>query len=152
MEWWGRMMTGLLACAALAGCQGRDHPLNEGEYRFTVESNLDDGCGLSAGGPFGWTGTFSVNGDYLRLTYDPLEITMVGAYGEVSDDFDVAGTRGPLDRSLPSGSCDVELAQVLLDGVTDGENAFHGNLTVRYEKRNSDACSCETRSTYRASR
>jgi len=155
MGWWGMVAAiGVWTCgvATAAGCIAREHPLQQGEYQLAVESNLEDGCGLSGGGLFAWTGRYSVNGDYVRLTYDPLEITLVGAYGEVSDDFDLAGTRGPLNLTLPGGACDVDLAQVILDGQTDSENAFHGTLQVRYEKRNSDACSCETRSTYRASR
>lgn len=142
-----------LAWMVLSGCLAREHPLEEGLYRFTLDPGVgvtDDGCALISGGTLDWTGSLTVSGDFLRLGYDPLEVTMVGSYGEVSDDFQVAGTRGPIELSLPSGRCDVEIAQVLMDGSTDSANAFHGALQVRYEKRNSDACSCKSRFSYRA--
>ncbi|HZH02649.1 MAG TPA: hypothetical protein VEY30_02625 [Myxococcaceae bacterium] len=148
-----RQWTAYTLCAlTLASCTGRDHPLEEGEYRFTTEAILADGCGLSGAEPFTWTGRLQANGNFVRLTYDPLAIRLEGSYRESSDTFAADGTRGPVSVTLGGQNCDVEFAGLSLQGITDSETEFHGTVLVRYDTDGSDRCFCETRSTYRASR
>lgn len=151
----------VLAALALSCGGGRWHDQEEGAYVFQAEELLRDDCGLLGGaGPLYQAG-LRLSGHLVELRTQPLpgapadfrqyEMLLVGQYLSGLEEFRVDGSVSNVTSTLPSGrACLLELVTLHMDAVTDTPTAFHGVLTVRYDARASDACSCELSAHYRA--
>ena len=149
------------ALVALALSCGRRHDQEEGGYALHVEDLLRDDCGLLRGSGELYQAELRLSGHSVQLRAQPLpgatgdfrqyEMLLVGAYLSGLEEFRVDGSASNVTSVLPSGrECLLDQVTLHVDAITDTPTTFHGTLSVRYEARSSDPCSCELWAHFRA--
>lgn len=130
----------LLALVGL-GC-GRVHPLNDGDYTFTVTRVIRDDCGL-ANDPILGVGTLLTTGHQVGLTLTKPEAQLVGTYRKDVEEMVLDGTIANFQTVVRGQECLLDVVTLHLDTVTVDATDFRGTMSITYDARQPDACVCK---------
>ena len=149
---------GLVAALALLGQGCRVREQVEGPYAFTATSVEKDECLLVPASGELFAGDFFSTGNYVSIRYDWYGITLAGQYRSSAlldtspESFFADGSAQNVTARVGPLSCELDVATVHMDGLTDSPSAFHGTLRFRYEARQPPGCLCESWVSFQAVR
>jgi hypothetical protein len=132
----------LLLCVALAlgGC--REHTLDDGPYAFTLGEVLRDDCALATSGGLVAGGTLRTEGHQVSFALDSPDLRLVGTYRYALEEMTLDGSLSNEQRVLRGRECLVDVVTYHLDTVTTSPTAFTGAMSVNFEARQPDECTC----------
>lgn len=129
-----------LGLVLLGGC--RVHTLDDGPYTFTLGEILRDDCALAASGGVVPGGTLRTEGHLVSLALDEPELRLVGTYRSGLEEMTLDGSLSNSSRTLRGRECLVDNVTFHLDTVTTSQSTFTGAMSVNYEARQPDECTC----------
>ncbi len=140
------MMTWLLL-----GC-GRIHPLQDGEYAFSVQQILRDDCDLSNSSTVFSSARLITTGHQVRLDFAPPGTSLIGTYRSGVEEMTLDGTITNFNTVVGDRECLVDVASLHLDAETIDATSFRGSMSIAYDARAPDACVCRFWFLYEARR
>lgn len=132
----------VLFLTLLSGAGCRVHTLDDGPYAFTLGEILRDDCALAAGGGVVTGGTLRTEGHLVSFSLDEPELRLVGTYRSGLEEMTLDGSLSNYSRTLRGRECLVDVVTFHLDTVTTNEGAFTGAMSINYEARQPDECTC----------
>lgn len=139
----------ILLLIVFAGC--RMHTLEDGAFTLTPTETLRDDCGLA--GSFGTLqGTLRTEGHLVELALAQPDLRLVGTYRYGVEEMVMDGTVSNLNTTLNGRACLVESVAYHLETETDSPAAFTGSMSIQYDTRQDDGCSCRYWFRFRAQR
>ncbi len=131
---------------------GRNHPLEDGPYQFTLKEVLRDDCDLAhATGVFS-TGTLNTTGNIVSLSYGFLGVKLFGTYLSGIEQMTLDGTANNVSTPVRGNECLLDSVAVHLDTVTRSPTRFDGAMSITFDARSPDACVCKFWFNYEATR
>ncbi|MFO0596562.1 MAG: hypothetical protein U0228_14695 [Myxococcaceae bacterium] len=124
---------------ALVGC--RAHTLDDGPYAVTVDQVLRDDCGLAGTEVIG-TATLVTQGHQVALTLAKPDLTMLGTYKYGLEQITLDGSLSNQREVLAGRECLLDLVTLHADTVTTDPTHFTGSMSIAYETKQADACTC----------
>lgn len=134
-SWW---LFGLLL--VVSGC--REHVLADGAYALTATQTLRDDCGLAGTDLLG-DGTLRTEGHVAYLTLAKPGLTLMGSYRYGVEEMVLDGTLMNHPASLGGRECLLDVVSYHLETETAGPSAFTGAMSIHFQARQADACSCQ---------
>lgn len=135
-----KVLLPLLAVLVLGGC--RVHTLDDGPYTFTLGEILRDDCSLAGGGGVVPGGTLRTEGHLVSIALDDPDLRLVGTYRSGLEEMTLDGSLSNYSRNLRGRECLLDTVSFHLDTVTTNDSAFTGAMSVNYEARQPDECTC----------
>ncbi len=131
----------LLLLLMMSGC--RVHTLDDGAYDFTLGEILRDDCGLAAtAGAVPPGGTLRTEGNLTNFALTQPELRLIGTYRYSVEELTMDGSLSNYSTVLRGQECLVDTVAFHLDATTVDASSFTGAMSINYEARQPDACTC----------
>jgi hypothetical protein len=121
----------------------RVHPLNDGDYAFTVGRVIRDDCNLAAQPNLIGKGTLATQGNQVNLSLTSPTAELVGTYRSNVEQMVLDGTIANFQTVVRSQECLVDVVSLHLDTETVDATHFKGAMSVEYDARTPDTCVCK---------
>lgn len=112
---------------------------------MTSTEVLRDDCHLLTTPESLWDGSLLMTGQVVRMDYQLLDMQLIGAFLENSNDFSVDGSVANVEAPANGQECLLDQVNVHMEAgpVDSSRTQLDGVVRVRYEARRPDACVCE---------
>jgi hypothetical protein len=133
-------LSGVLLSLLASGC--RIHTLDDGLYALAQTEILRDDCGLADAGVLG-PATLRTEGNEVSLTLTKPELRLVGIYRYSVEEMTLDGTLTNSSTVLAGRECLLDTVDFHLDTVTTNASSFTGAMSINYNARQPDQCTCK---------
>lgn len=136
ISWLSVVSLSLLASAC------RIHTLDDGVYGLAQTEILRDDCGLADAGVLG-TATLRTEGNEVSLTLSRPELRLVGIYRYSVEEMTLDGTLTNYSAVVHGQECLLDTVDFHVDTLTTDPSNFTGAMSINYNARQPDACTCK---------